>query len=97
VIAYVVVGPVILNKRLKDSQYQAEAKENGINESELLGIMNEVRVVSQVMMISILNLLSEIIRDNIELSLHNKRVDEEKINEPGEHIPPLMLMDYFLC
>jgi len=85
VIAYVVVGPVILNKRLKDSQYQAEAKENGINESELLGIMNEVRVVSQVMMISILNLLSEIIRDNIELSLHNKRVAEEKIN--GKSLP----------
>ncbi|MCA9394732.1 MAG: PocR ligand-binding domain-containing protein [Candidatus Omnitrophica bacterium] len=67
IIAYVMVGPVILNKRLETSEYVRLAKAVGANEDELLFEINEIRVVSNIMMNSIINLLTEIVRDSIEI------------------------------
>ena len=69
VIAYLIVGPVILNKRLENDQYAELATKYGANLHVLLDEINSIRVVSNVMMHSILNLLAEIIKDNLELSL----------------------------
>jgi putative methionine-R-sulfoxide reductase with GAF domain len=68
-VAYMIVGPVILNKRLSDADYEKMAKEYGIQTTDILHELNEIRAVSHLMMSSILNLLAEIIRDNVELSL----------------------------
>jgi len=79
-IAYMIIGPVILNKRLSGSDYEEMAKENGCDKNELLSELGGVRVVSNLMINSILNLLSEIVRDNIELSLKKKELNIIKSN-----------------
>ena len=68
-IAYLIVGPVILNKRLETAQYEELAKKFNVDAGPLLEEINSIRVVSNVMMNSILDLLTEIIRDTVELSL----------------------------
>lgn len=80
VIAHMVVGPVILNKRLSGADYEAMAEQFGADRAELLNELGGVRVVSNVMINSILDLLSEIVRDNIELSLRRKELDKMKSN-----------------
>ncbi len=80
-IAYMVVGPVILNKRLSDTSYESLAKEYNVSSKDLLNELNEIRVVSHIMMGSILNLLSEIIRDNIELSLRSQSQEKEQTED----------------
>ena len=66
-IAYVVVGPVILNKRLESEQYRKSALEYGVGGEELMNEINEIRVLSNVMMNAILDLLYEIVKNNLEL------------------------------
>lgn len=73
-IAYLIVGPVILNKRLERSEYVREAKEYKADADELLGELNELRVVSNMMIKSILDLLSEIMRDHVEMTIKDKRL-----------------------
>jgi len=66
-IAYVMVGPIILNKRLDTNEYINQARSVGANEDDVLNEINEIRVVSNIMMNSIINLLTEIVRDSIEI------------------------------
>ena len=77
IIGYMVVSPVILNRRLDSSQYEGLAAQFGVNSKNLVDSVSELRVVSNVMMSSILDLLSEIIKDNIELSVKNEEFDFE--------------------
>ena len=65
---YLVVGPVILNKRLEPEQYKAIGEDMGVKSDELLNEINELRVVSNIMMISILDLLGETIHDRIHFT-----------------------------
>lgn len=84
-VAYMIVGPVILNKRLNDSEYEKLAKEYGVSSAEALHELREIRTVSHLMMSSILNLLAEIIRDNVELSLKSETFskDEKRMKDPS--------------
>ncbi len=68
IIGYLIVGPVILNKRLENAEYAAVAKELNIHFDDLINEINGLRVVSNVMMSSILDLLHEIVKNNIELN-----------------------------
>ena len=77
-IAYVIVGPVILNKRLENEEYIQFGKRYGVSESDLVNEINEIRVVSNLMAGSILDLLSEIVKDNIELSLKETEISQMK-------------------
>jgi len=77
-VAYMVIGPVILNKRLSGSDYEAMAEEQRCDKGELLSELGGIRVTSNVMISSILDLLSEIVRDNIELSLKKKELNRIK-------------------
>ena len=63
-----IVGPVILNKRLENAEYTTLARERNIPVQDLINEVNGLRVVSNVMMNSILDLLYEIVKNNIELS-----------------------------
>lgn len=77
IIAYMIIGPVVLNRRLSGSDYEEMAEEFGCNKSELLSELGGIRVVSNIMINSILDLLSEIVKDNIELSLRER--DSQKV------------------
>lgn len=65
-VAYMVIGPVILNRAHDRSQYQKLAEERGVEVERLIDQINDIRVVSHVMMNSILDLLAEIIKDQVE-------------------------------
>ena len=78
--AHVIVGPVILNKRLESEEYVAVASRIGLKNDQLLDVVNEVRIVSFVAIKAILDLLSEVIKDVIELNLEKKRLHETRFN-----------------
>jgi len=82
-IAYMIVGPLILNRRLTGSEYEKMADEAGCDLNELLNELGGIRVVSNIMVNSILALLSEIVRDGIELSLKEKELDQIKSGTEG--------------
>ena len=76
--AYMIIGPVILNKRLSALEYEEMAAEYGCDKGELFNELGGVRVASNIMVNSILDLLSEIIRDNVELSLRKRELNKMK-------------------
>jgi len=102
-IAYVIVGPVILNKRLEIAQYQKIAADYGVPYSELINEINELRVLSNVMMNAILDLLYEIVKNNLELvvidsgqeALEQKRFSQE-FQEVAEEIKSNVRLDELL-
>jgi hypothetical protein len=85
-IAYMIVGPVILNRKLDQNQYTELTQKSGIDLNEFLNELSGIRVVSNIMLNSILDLLSEIIKDNIELSLKDKFIKnlDKKYSLPNE-------------
>lgn len=80
VIAYMIVGPVILNRKMDTAEYESWALKYGANPKDLVNEIHELRVVSNVMIGSILDLLSEIVRDNIDLSIKEKELDQMKLS-----------------
>ena len=81
VIAFMIIGPVILNKKLDNAEYEKMAKSYGVNSAELLSEIGGIRVVSNVMINSILELLSEIVRDTVDLSIKEKELDQLKYGQ----------------
>ena len=75
-VAYMIVGPVVLNKRLGFPIYQELSQEYGSPYQDLMDEINEVRVVSNVMMNSILELLSDIVRNHVDLMVKEKKIDK---------------------
>lgn len=73
-IGYMIVGPVILSKRLENAEYERIAREKGISDHDLISEINALRVVSNVMMNSILDLLYEIVKNNVALSGIKKEI-----------------------
>src|SRR3990167_36873 len=76
VIGHLIIGPVILNKRLSATEYEEMARAQECDKNRLLDELGGIRVVSNIMMNSILDLLTEIVRDNIELSLKKKQLED---------------------
>ena len=82
IIAYLVVGPVILNKRRDQESYLADATRLNMNISDLVDHIQEIRVVSFLTIKSVLDLLAEVVKDVIEIrlekqKLHKKRFEKE--------------------
>ncbi len=77
-IAYMIVGPVILNQRLMNEEYLKMAQKYTNRPKKVMEAFNEMRVVSNVMVNSILDLLSEIVKDNIDLSIKKKELEKIK-------------------
>lgn len=67
-IAYLVIGPVILNKRLDSTEYEDISRKIGLNLRDLINTLQEVRVISFLSLKSILDLLYEVSRYVIKLS-----------------------------
>lgn len=72
-VGYLIVGPVILNKQLEQSQYRAITHDLNLSFSDFLACLNEVRVVSFNSMRSILDLLFELSRYALRMELTEKR------------------------
>lgn len=83
VIAYMIIGPVVLNKRLSGAEYEEMAEKYNCDKSDLLSELGGIRVVSNIMVNSILELLSEIVRDNVELSLRKKELAKIRLDMDG--------------
>lgn len=75
-VAYLIIGPVILNVRMAMSRYLELAQEYGARSVGLIEEVTQIRVVSHLMMKSILDLLSEIIKDNIDLNVKQREIEE---------------------
>lgn len=101
IIAYLIVGPLILNKRLISEQYDQLAHEHHLDINELTNEINEIRVVSNVMLNSILDLLTDIIRDNVQLSLATERQQppnlSQAINQVADEIYATVRLDELLA
>ena len=76
IFAYLIVGPVVLNKRLERERYTAMAREFEVDPNMLISELNELRVVSNMMIRSILDLLSEILRDHVIMTLKEKQLGQ---------------------
>lgn len=79
IIGYLVVGPVILNKRIDSKACVEIAQKDDVDAQELLNELSSIRVISHLMVQSILSLLSKIVKDNVELSkkeLENKNLEK---------------------
>ena len=82
-LAYVMVGPIILNKRMEISEYKNLARSVGADEETVMNEINEIRVVSNIMMNSIINLLTEIVRDSIQIQTaqNSAKNNEDAVTE----------------
>lgn len=67
VVANVVIGPVILSKRLDQDEYVRMAHQYQANPDVVIDQLSEIRVVSNVMMNSILELLDEVVKNNMQI------------------------------
>lgn len=77
IIAYMIVGPVILNKKWSAEDYQNMAGQLGIAGHNLPDMIQEIRVVSFVTIKTILDLLAEVVRDVVELNLEKRKLHQK--------------------
>ena len=82
-LGYMIVGPVILNRRLENAEYEALARVLDIPAEDFLNEISGLRAVSNVMMNSILDLLYEIVKNNIELSGIKSEMREQGEDREG--------------
>ncbi|HOW36356.1 MAG TPA: PocR ligand-binding domain-containing protein [Candidatus Omnitrophota bacterium] len=75
-VAYLVVGPVILTKRLDNSEYEAIAQKMGLNFRDLVDALHDIRVISFVNLRAILDLLYEVSKYVVQLTY--KQVESQK-------------------
>lgn len=80
VIAYLIVGPVILNKRWTNDEYLKLAQKLNLKTDDFLDLVYEVRVVSHLTMRAILDLLAEVGKDIVELNLEKRKLSEVRQN-----------------
>jgi len=84
IIAYMIVGPVILNKGWDKEDYLNMANQINLDANQLIDAIHEIRVVSFVAIKAILDLLAEIVKDIVELnaekrSLYKKDIKREML------------------
>ncbi len=83
-IGYMMVGPVILDKRLEESDYEAlVTKLNIAHPQDILDEIKGLWVISNAMMNIILDLLYEIVKNNLELSGIKIAVSQDRESNNG--------------
>jgi hypothetical protein len=81
IIAYLVVGPVILHKKWPAEEYPVKAAQWNIDSSMLLNEIQDLRIVSYVTIKAVLDLLSAVVKDIIHLNLEKKRLHQTRFNK----------------
>lgn len=85
VLAYLVIGPVILNARLEMGLYRSLAHQYNAPADDVVDEILQIRVVSHIMMMSILNLFKEMIKDRVNHKIAQKEL--EQIKSAGRAMP----------
>ncbi len=86
-VGYMVIGPVILNKKLDNSEYEEIARKHNLNFRDFLDAINEVKVVSFINIKSILDLLCEVSKYVIQLNLQKQKLHKIKFNKETSPLP----------
>lgn len=81
IVAYMIVGPVIMGKRLEDKEYLDLAEGAGLLQKGLLDEIRGLKAVSHVAMNAVLDLLAAITKDFIEIGLENRRLRKTRIQK----------------
>lgn len=76
IVAHIVVGPVIIEKRRSEAEYASEAKKVGIDLEKLLDTLININVFSHSKIRSILNLLGDTFSYRAQTGFHKKRLGE---------------------
>src|SRR3989338_6637382 len=79
-LAHIIVGPVILTKRLESEEYLKIANQLNLKNDRLWDVISEIRVISFVAIKGILDLLSVVFKDVVELNLEKKRLYATRFN-----------------
>lgn len=104
-IGYLVIGPVILNKRLESEQYREIAKSLSMDPQILVDAINGVRTMSFVGIKSILDLLDEVARYTIHLKSQKAEISKiqfktkvlsKEINKEAQDLLSSIYMDELL-
>ncbi|HOY10072.1 MAG TPA: GAF domain-containing protein [Candidatus Omnitrophota bacterium] len=80
-VAYLIVGPVILNKRWDNEDYMNMANRLHIEFDDLIDRILEIKVVSFVSMKAILDLLAKVVKDIVDLNVEMKRLHRKNYNK----------------
>ena len=91
-VAYIIVGPVILNKRKSEAEYRLLAAEIGIVPEELLDALIEINVFSYNKSRAIVKLLNDIFSYMALTEFHKKRLGE--IGQEVIEVDPLFSSYY---
>ncbi|MBU0469236.1 MAG: GAF domain-containing protein [Candidatus Omnitrophica bacterium] len=79
VVGNIIVGPMVINKRLSPEKYSLLAKEQNLYAAALISNINDLRIVSNMDASSMLGLINEIAVNNVEMIAGNddatKRAD----------------------
>ena len=81
IVAYLIVGPVILNKRWDNEDYVNMANRLHVAFDDLIDRILEIKVVSFVSMKAILDLLAKVVKDIVDLNLEIKRLHKRRYNK----------------
>lgn len=81
IISYLIVGPVILHKKLDSNDYRRLALDLNLDPEMLINEIQELRVVSYVTIKAVLDLLSAVVKDIVNLNLEKKRLRQTRVNE----------------
>lgn len=80
-VAYLIIGPVIMGKRLENEQYLNLAEEAGITREGILDDLHGVKAISYVTLTAVLDLLASVTRDFIAIGLDNRRLRKAQMQE----------------
>lgn len=83
-VGYLILGPVILNKRLEQSQYEAMALDQGVDLNAFQDALNEIRVISYNTLKSIVELLLDLSQYAITL-IHKDNASLREEQAPLEN------------
>lgn len=92
IVAYIVMGPLILNKRKDRSEYVELAKKAGVDPEELLDSLIEINVFSYNKTRSMVKLLSDMFSHMAKTGYHKKRLGE--IGQEVIEMDPLFSRQY---
>lgn len=81
---YIVIGPCILNRRLEPPEYEQMASRSKADYHKVWQEINSIRIVSNVQMNTVLNLVDDLVKINIELAC--LREELEKNRESRDHV-----------
>ncbi|MFT5170162.1 MAG: putative methionine-R-sulfoxide reductase with GAF domain [Lysobacterales bacterium] len=77
-VAYLIVGPVALNRRISLDKCETQAKKYGFDEVRVSGEVSVTRVVSNMMLNSILDMLYEIVRNTVALAQSEHVLEQDE-------------------